>query len=164
MAIREITPLLDHQLLVDVLNLDFGVVPSRRLRWFLGRYSLDTETTRQLRDELRGVLFLKDPKGRRELGELIAQANQYTTKTILVPKENNEDVETWAVDPEDPRQHLYGIVITAIQHDTAFQDDTFSELQESWRNCHRYYWRKGDFCSPECGQEFNRKDAKNRMR
>ena len=150
----------DHRLLVEFLNFDFGgkAVQSIPFKRFLAHYELDTETAGQIQAELRGVLFLKALDGKREVGPLVAKAQEYPIKTIPLPLEDNRGIETITVAPMDAREHLYGIIIVAIS------DRTFWSLQEECKNCHRRYWRKSDYCSLECGRDFNDKDAKNRMR
>jgi len=160
----------DRQLFVDFMNFDFSVyrkmsvktVPSMPLRLFLGRYELDSvaghETAKQIQNELREVLFLKTPNGKRELGPLIEQARKYPPQTMLVASEDNEGIETSTLAPEDPRQHLYGVIIAAFPH------GAFTSLQENCTNCGRIYWRKSVFCSLECGREYNTKTAAERMR
>jgi hypothetical protein len=156
----------NRQALVDFLNFDFSVyrrmsketVPSMPLRQFLDRYGLDSaagyETARQIQEEMREALFTDAPYG---LG-LVEQANRYPTKTFLAWSEGNKRIRIATSDPENPREDFYGVLISAVN------DDTLLSLQESCKNCQRYYWRKSDFCSLECGREFNDKDAKNRMR
>lgn len=157
----------DRRGLVDFLNFDFSIYPKRAapsmpLGLFLERYGLDTEagyeTASQIQDELREILFLKAPDGKRELGPLVTEARKYPTRTVLVPLEDNKGVETWPLSPENPREDLYGIIISAVS------DKTFPSLQKDCKNCHRCYWRKSDFCSLACGREWNDKDAVNRMR
>src|SRR5262249_55235465 len=128
------------------------------LQLFIGRYQLDADAIRQIREELLSVLFVKTPDGERNLGPLVLQAQKYPMETILVVSEDGKNVETLIVYPTTARGFLYGVIIEAVQ------DGTFRFLQEMCRNCGRFYWRRGDFCDLRCGREFNRKDAKNRMK
>ena len=84
----------DRQIIVDILNYDAEKKPSMWLRWFLGQHLLDSETLRQIRDELRGVLFEVAPNGRREYGPLVNAAQQYPIKVYPIALEDNKGVGT----------------------------------------------------------------------
>ena len=143
----------DRQIIVDILN--FDETPTRWLHWFLGQYEgLDVE---KLRDELRRLLFLRDPKGRREFGPLAIAAQDYPIKIIPVASEDNRGIKSWREPPSNPHEHVYQTIIEAVQ------DGSFYSLQQSCRNCGRYYWHRGDYCNLDCGQTYNSKQAKERM-
>jgi hypothetical protein len=151
----------DRQILVDLLNFDFQQKPSRWLDWFFGRYpTLSYEMAKQIQGELRAILFLHDPSGNRELGPLVAvvQDNKYYVKFTLLAGENNKKPEYVREMPTEAREHLYQTIIEAVD------DESFSFLQPSCKNCGRYYWHRGDYCNLKCGREFNRKGSAERMR
>src|SRR5262249_10148593 len=147
----------DRRTVVDLLNSN-GVGRTMPLQLFIGRYQLDADMIQQIREELFSVLFIKTPDGERDLGPLVLRAQKYPTETILVVSEDGKNVETLTVYPTTARGFLYGVIIEAVQ------DGTFRFLQESCRNCHRCYWRRGDYCSLLCGREYNTKTAGERMK